>query len=81
MHKIAVHIYKNVDFTKSVGCYIASFGAVPRVGEYIKSHVRIEDAFDCRVEQVIVIPKFDIETTDVDVMIKAVQVDDKEVDF
>jgi hypothetical protein len=81
MHRIAVYIYEDVDFTERVGCYVASFGAVPRVGEYIKSHVRIKNAFDCRVEQVIVIPKFDIETTDVDLIIKALQVDDKKVEF
>lgn len=79
MYDIAVFIYEDDDLNKYVGSYRADFGAVPRVDDYIKSHIRIKNALNCRVVRVIVMPKINKETTDADVIIKAVQVEDKEI--
>jgi hypothetical protein len=72
LHRLLVKIYQDEDYTQLVGTYVALFGYVPRVGDIITEHDRIENAVNCCVKAVCAIPRDTPESTDVDAVIMAV---------
>lgn len=75
MYDLAVFIYEDESLKKTIGSYRTSFTVFPRVGDFIGKHVRIDGSRNCRVEQVLIIPRDNLETTDADAIIKAVAVE------
>lgn len=75
MFDLLIRIYSKDDYQIKGHrrSYRAMFGVMPRVGDYITQHIEIDDASDCQVKKIYIIPKANIDTTDVDAVIEAIE--------